>query len=100
MSIFVLTSNIIKLLQFNELINDNMMLEINTYWGDAKSIQRKSPNGGINILIRSWHFMKKSVEINNTQMNVANTWWHFMKKSIEIMHNTSGQYVVGCRNRG
>ena len=36
MSIFVLTSNIIKLLQFNELINDNMMLEINTYWGDEK----------------------------------------------------------------
>ena len=34
MSIFVLTSNIIKSLQFNELINDNMMLEINTYWGD------------------------------------------------------------------
>ena len=57
--------NVTEMTLVEEPINDNMMLEINTYWGDAKSIQRKSPNGGINILIRSWHFMKKLIEINN-----------------------------------
>ena len=42
-----------------------------------------------------WAFMKKSIEINNAQIHLANMWWDFMKKSIEIMHKYIWQISGG-----